>query len=109
MMKWNCHNGYKLSSLGNIIGKKTQTAVIGGGMAGILTAWHLQRAGIRTVVLEAGRVGGGQTKNTTAKITSQHGMFCHKFIEKKGKETAEKYVQANQRADRHVHWQWYLQ
>ena len=46
----------------------------------------------------ADRIGGGQTKNTTAKITSQHGMFCHTFVEKKGEETAEKYVQANQSA-----------
>ena len=90
-----CDRSKKPALNGNI---ETQTAVIGGGMAGILTAWHLQKAGIRTVVLEAGQVGGGQTKNTTAKITSQHGMFCHTFIEKKGKETAEKYVQANQRA-----------
>lgn len=77
---------------------QTDAAVIGGGMAGILTAWHLERAGVRTVILEADRIGGGQTKNTTAKITSQHGMFCHTFIEKKGEETAKKYVQANQAA-----------
>ena len=75
-----------------------EAAVIGGGMAGILTAWRLQKAGICTVVLEADQIGGGQTKNTTAKITSQHGLFCHTFIEKKGKETAEKYLQANQQA-----------
>ena len=73
----------------------TEAAVIGGGMAGILTAWRLQKAGIRAVVLEADQIGGGQTKNTTAKITSQHGLFCHEFIEKKGVETAEKYLQAN--------------
>ena len=77
---------------------QADAVVIGGGMAGILTAYSLQRAGVRTVVLEAERIGGGQTKNTTAKITSQHGMFCSSFIEKKGKDTAEKYVQANQQA-----------
>ena len=75
---------------------ETDAVVIGGGMAGILTAYQLERAGIHTAVLEAERIGGGQTKNTTAKITSQHGMFCKTFLEKKGKETATKYVQANQ-------------
>lgn len=43
-------------------------------------------------------IGGGQTKNTTAKITSQHGMFCNRFLEKKGEEKARNYVQANQDA-----------
>ena len=59
---------------------EADVAVIGGGMAGILTAYQLECAGVRTVVLEAGQIGGGQTRNTTAKITSQHGMFCHDFI-----------------------------
>lgn len=77
---------------------KADAAVIGGGMAGILTAYQLERSGVRTVVLEAERIGGGQTKNTTAKITSQHGMFCRSFIEKKGKDAARQYVRANQAA-----------
>ncbi len=72
--------------------------VIGGGMAGILTAWKLGQSGVHAVVLEADQIGGGQTKNTTAKITSQHGMFCHTFLEKKGEETARNYIQANQAA-----------
>ena len=79
---------------------RTDVAVIGGGMTGILTAWHLEQAGIRTVILEADQISGGQTKNTTAKITSQHGMFCHRFLEKKGEEKARNYVQANQEAFR---------
>ena len=61
---------------------RADVAVIGGGITGILTAWQLEQAGIRTVILEADQIGGGQTKNTTAKITSQHGMFCHRFLEK---------------------------
>lgn len=80
---------------GNI---ETDVAVIGGGMAGILTAWQLEQAGVRTVVLETDRIGGGQTQNTTAKITAQHGMFCHSFIEKKGEDTTRKYAQANKDA-----------
>lgn len=54
---------------------KVEAAVIGGGMAGILTACLLQEKGVESVVLEAERIGGGQTKNTTAKITSQHGLI----------------------------------
>lgn len=77
---------------------EADVAVIGGGMAGILTAYQLECAGVRTVVLEAGRIGGGQTRNTTAKITSQHGMFCHDLIEKKGRDAAGQYVRANQAA-----------
>ncbi len=77
---------------------ETEAVVIGGGMAGILTAWQLKEAGVKTVVLEADQIGGGQTKNTTAKITSQHGLFCQTFIEKKGEEAARSYLQANQRA-----------
>ena len=58
-------------------------------MAGILTAWQLEQAGVRTVVLEADQIGQGQTKNTTAKITVQHGLFCHTFLEKKEKRQPE--------------------
>ena len=66
---------------------QAEAVVIGAGMTGILTAWQLEQAGVRTVVLEADRIGSGQTGNTTAKITLQHGMFCSALIEKKGEET----------------------
>lgn len=74
------------------------TAVIGGGMAGVLTAHFLKEAGMRVVVLEASRVSGGQTKNTTAKITSQHGLIYHRLIEQFGEERARQYANANQQA-----------
>ena len=77
---------------------EADVAVIGGGMTGILTAWQLERAGVHAVVLEVDEIGGGQTGNTTAKITAQHGMFCRSFLEKKGEETARQYVRANQKA-----------
>lgn len=77
-----------------------EVAVIGAGMAGVLTAAALQEAGRQVVVLEANRIGSGQTGNTTAKITSQHGMVYHKLIKTIGPEGAGQYAAANQAAIR---------
>ena len=67
----------------------TEALVIGGGLAGILTAYYLKQAGIDTVVLEADRIGSGQTKNTTAKITSQHGLIYDRLLRTLGSKKAE--------------------
>lgn len=75
-----------------------EIVVIGAGMTGILTACHLQKMGKQVVVLEAGRIAGGQTGRTTAKITSQHGAFYHRLISKIGFERARLYAKANQEA-----------
>lgn len=72
--------------------------VIGGGMAGILCAYLLEQAGVRYALVEAGRIGGGVTKDTTAKITLQHRLIYHKLIDKFGKEKAAMYLEANRRA-----------
>lgn len=77
---------------------KVEAAVIGGGMAGVLTAWQLRQKGVEAVVLEARRLGSGQTKNTTAKITAQHGLIYAKLIETLGEEAARQYARANTRA-----------
>jgi len=81
----------------------TEAAVIGGGLAGILTAFYLQQRGIKTVVLEADRIGSGQTKNTTAKITAQHNLIYHKLILNFGEEKAQQYADANQQAIAEYH------
>lgn len=73
-------------------------AVIGGGMAGILTAYQLKRRGIEAVVLEAERVGSGQTRNTTAKITAQHGLIYDRLLRQFGESRAREYARANQDA-----------
>ncbi len=72
--------------------------VIGGGLAGILTAYFLKQNGIDVVVVEASSVCSGQTAKTTAKITSQHGA-CYSEIEKKFCDgVARAYADANERA-----------
>lgn len=73
-------------------------AVIGGGLAGVLTAHYLTEAGLHPVILEAEQVGSGQTKNTTAKITSQHGLIYARLLEQFGEELARQYAHANQQA-----------
>lgn len=77
---------------------EAEAVVIGAGLAGILTAYYLKQAGIRTVVLEADRIGSGQTKNTTAKITSQHSLVYGQMIQTFGRRMAEHYAGANEAA-----------
>lgn len=78
--------------------KRTEVVIIGAGMAGILTAFYLQRHGVHVVVLEANRIGSGQSGFTTAKITSQHNLIYHKLEKSVGKESARLYGKANQLA-----------
>lgn len=83
---------------------RVEAAVIGGGMAGILTAYALKCQGKEVVVLEADRIASGQTKNTTAKLTAQHGMVYDKLIKHYGKEKASVYARANKIAIDAFEW-----
>ena len=78
--------------------KKTDVLIIGGGIAGILCAYQLQQAGIDYALVEADRICSGITKNTTAKITSQHGLIYHKIAKRYGIDAARLYLEANERA-----------
>ena len=76
----------------------TDVLVIGGGMAGLLCAYRLQEAGVDCIVAERTRVASGVTGNTTAKLTSQHGLVYSKIAKKLGIEAAGQYLQANEEA-----------
>ena len=76
----------------------TDVLIIGGGMAGLLCAYELTRAGADCVLLEADRICGGVTENTTAKITAQHGLIYHKLLRRFGADRARLYLHANQEA-----------
>ena len=78
--------------------KRTDVLIIGGGICGLLTAYFLKQAGIDYILIEGSRIGSGITKNTTAKITSLHGLIYDKLIRKVGRETAQMYLTINQRA-----------
>ena len=77
---------------------KTDILVIGAGIAGILTAYMLKENGRDVVLIDGDKIAGGNTKNTTAKITSQHNLIYHKLISEFGEEKARQYAKANELA-----------
>ncbi len=81
---------------------KTDVLIIGGGIAGLLCALKLKNAGVDCALVEADKICGGITKGTTAKITIQHGLFCHKTIKKYGPQWARLYVDAQAEAGREL-------
>ena len=79
---------------------KTDVLIIGGGLAGILCAYRLAQSGVDYTLIEADRIYHGVTRNTTAKITSQHGLIYGKLLREFGVETARKYWEVNEAAIR---------
>ncbi len=77
---------------------KTDVLIVGGGLAGILCAHRLRQDGVDCTLIEKDRICGGVTQNTTAKITSQHGLLYHKLLKRFGTETSRLYWQANEGA-----------
>ena len=93
------HEETKLPSFQKLHGDiHTDVLIIGGGIAGILTAYFLKAAGVDCVVVEKGRICLGTTGNTTAKVTSQHGLIYSKLLKSVGKENARRYLSANENA-----------
>lgn len=89
----------KLPQFHSLSGNKTtDVLIIGGGMAGILCAHFLGENGVDYTLVEGKRIASGITKNTTAKITAQHGLIYHKLLKSIGIENARKYLEINQLA-----------
>ena len=78
--------------------KSTDVLIIGGGIAGILCAYKLKNAGIDCMLIEATEICDGITKNTTAKITIQHGLIYDKLLNRFGKNKARLYIEAQLKA-----------
>ncbi|MDE6743904.1 MAG: FAD-dependent oxidoreductase [Lachnospiraceae bacterium] len=77
---------------------KTDYLIIGGGICGVLCAYFLQQEGVDYILVEGNRIGGGNTGNTTAKITSQHGLIYDHLLHSMGKEKTALYLEAHQKA-----------
>lgn len=82
---------------------RTDVLIIGGGIAGIMCAYLLEQSGVNYTLVEANRICSGITQNTTAKITSQHGMIYHKLLKRFGPEKTRMYLEANEAARKEYH------
>lgn len=74
---------------------EVDVAVIGAGIAGVLTAWHLKLSGLKVALLDAGRCLDGVTANTTAKISVEHDLIYSHLVGQLGEEKARLYATAN--------------
>ena len=63
---------------------KTEILIVGGGVAGLLCAYFLDREGADYALVEADRICGGVTGNTTAKVTAQHGLLYRRLLRQFG-------------------------
>lgn len=76
----------------------TDVLIIGGGIAGILTAYLLQQKGVNYVLVEKNRICSGTTGNTTAKVTYQHSLNIKDIVKSYGIDTAQQYLNAHKMA-----------
>lgn len=81
---------------------RTDIVIVGGGIAGLLTAYELKDSGFDVTVVERERICSGTTGKTTAKITFQHGLIYTKIAEQYGLAAARKYLLANRGAMKRI-------
>jgi glycine/D-amino acid oxidase-like deaminating enzyme/nitrite reductase/ring-hydroxylating ferredoxin subunit len=77
---------------------EVDVAVIGGGIAGVCTAWEVATTGRSVVLLEADRIATGVTGYTTAKLSSLHTLAYAGITRAFGKDAARLYAQSQQSA-----------
>ena len=77
---------------------EADAVVVGGGIAGLCTAWELQEAGRNVALLEADRIAAGVTGYTTAKLSALHTLIYAELVKSAGADAARLYAQSQQQA-----------
>ena len=79
-------------------GTTTDVAVLGGGIAGLTTAYLLAREGRAVTLVEAGRVASSVSGYTTAKVSVQHNLVYADLAGRHGEQAARGYAESQTRA-----------
>lgn len=77
---------------------EVDVCIVGGGITGISTAYYLNKQGYKVALLERDTLCSKTTGHTTAKITSQHGLFYNYLAKSQGENFAKLYLEANENA-----------
>jgi glycine/D-amino acid oxidase-like deaminating enzyme/nitrite reductase/ring-hydroxylating ferredoxin subunit len=78
--------------------RQVDVVVVGGGLTGATVALLLKRQGHRVAVVEAGRVGGGETARSTAHVTAVLDGRLATLLTRFGREDATLAVRAHGQA-----------
>lgn len=87
-------NDKSYKSLNNDI--NTDCLVVGGGIAGLTTAYLLAKENRKVVIVEADKIGFGASGRNTGKVTSQHGIIYSNIQKEYSSERARLYYDANE-------------
>lgn len=78
--------------------KSTDVCIIGAGIFGLTCGYYLSKAGLKVTIIDKSDIAAKTTGHTTAKITSQHGLFYSYLVDTYGFQFAKDYLFANQEA-----------
>ena len=76
----------------------TDICIIGGGITGLSIAYSICKHGFKTTILDKEKLAMKASGHTTAKITSQHGLFYKYLADTFSPSFARDYFNANQDA-----------
>ena len=77
---------------------ETHVLIVGGGIAGLLTAYQLQENNIPYILVEQDKIGNGISKNTTSFLTISHDYLYQDMIKDLGILKASVYLNLNAKA-----------
>ncbi len=80
--------------------EKVDVCVIGGGIVGAITSYLLTKKGLNVIVLEKDKLCIGVTANSTAKLTSQHGLFYKYLYDEYGADFAKVILRIKWKRDK---------
>lgn len=81
---------------------KSDICIIGGGLTGLTLAYYLSKEKRNVKLIEKDTICNHTSGNTTAKITSEHGLFYNYLLQSVGRKEAKQYLEANEKAIKNI-------